>query len=92
MYGLKMDCKHRAGLTYKVSRLKPRTSEKMGDLVTNNEDLFFSSPILFLRKTEHLRTCIPFFALRYTNIISENGISENVKNFFCSSNQCDHID
>ena len=40
-----MGCKHRAGFTYGISRLKPRASEKMGDLITNNEDLFFSSPV-----------------------------------------------
>ena len=47
-----MDCKHRAGLTYKlpVSRLKPRASEKMGGLIMNNEDLFFSSSILSVEK------------------------------------------
>ena len=42
-----MGCKHRAGFTYTLSRLKPRASVKMGGLITNNEDLFlFSSPIL----------------------------------------------
>ena len=41
-----MDCRRRARFTYRLSRLKPRASEKMGGLITNNEDLFFSSPIL----------------------------------------------
>ena len=36
-----MGCRHRAGFTYRLSRLKHRASEKMGGLITNNEDLFF---------------------------------------------------
>ena len=41
-----MDCRCREGFTYRLSRLKPRASEKMGGLITNNDDLFFSLPIL----------------------------------------------
>ena len=41
-----MDCKRRTAFTYIVSRLKSRASEKMGDLITNNEGLFFSLSIL----------------------------------------------
>ena len=41
-----MDCKHRAGFTYKLSWVKPRASKKMGGVITNDEDLFFSSLIL----------------------------------------------
>ena len=46
--GLNMDYRHRAGFTYRLSRLKPRASEKMGGLFPNNElkSCFFSSPIL----------------------------------------------
>ena len=36
-----MDCRRRAGFTYRLSRLKPTESKKMGDLITKNEDLFF---------------------------------------------------
>ena len=75
-----------------VSRLKPRASEKMGDLITNNEDLLFSLHRYFQWKTEHLRTCIPFFsALHYTDTFSANRIPEDLKTFFCSSNQSDQI-
>ena len=35
------DCRHRVGFTHRSSRLKPRASEKMGGLITNNEDFFF---------------------------------------------------
>ena len=85
-----MDCKHRTGFTYRVSRLKPKALEKMGDLITNNEDLFFSLPILLVknRTSEDMYT---FFALHYTHIFSENRTSEDVNTFFCSSNQCDQI-
>ena len=38
-----MDCKHRAEFTYRLSWLKPRASEKMGGLIKNNEDIFFSA-------------------------------------------------
>ena len=31
----------RAGFTNRLGRLKPRASEKMRGLITNNEDLFF---------------------------------------------------
>ena len=85
-----MGCRHRAGFTYRLSRLKPRASEKLGDLIINNED-FFSLHQYFQWKTEHLRTCTPFFALHYTDIFSENRTSEDVKTYFCSSNQCDQI-
>ena len=86
-----MDCKHRAGLTYRVSRLKPRASEKMGDLITNNEDLFFSSPILLVanRTSEDVHTVFLLFTMPI--LFSENGIFEDVKTFFSSSNQCDQI-
>ena len=43
---LNTDCRHRAGFTYRLSRLKPSALKKMGGLITNNEDVFFSSPIL----------------------------------------------
>ena len=35
-----MDCRHRAGFTYRLSRMKPRASEKIGGLIKNNEDFF----------------------------------------------------
>ena len=41
-----MDCRHAAGFTDRLSRLKPKASEKIGSLITNNEDFFFSSLIL----------------------------------------------
>ena len=68
---LSMDCKYRAGFTYRVSRLKPRASEKMGGLITNNEDLFFSLPILSVEKrtsedvhTFFLLFTIPIFSVK----------------------------
>ena len=36
-----MDCRHRDGFKYRLSRLKPRASEEIGGLITNNEDFFF---------------------------------------------------
>ena len=89
---LSMGCRHWAGFTYRLSRLKPRASWKMGDLITNNQDLFlFSLPILSWenRISEYVHTF--FFALHYTDIFSENTTSEDVKTFFCSSNQFDQI-
>ena len=77
---LNIDCRRRAGFTNRLSRLKPRASEKMGGLITNNEDIF-SLHRYFQWKTEHLRTCIPFFALHYTDIYSKNRTSEDVKTF-----------
>ena len=87
-----MGCRHRAGFTHRLSRLKPRVSEKMvGGVITNNEDFFFSSPILLVenRTSEYVHTI--FFALHYTDIFSENRTSDDVKIFFCSSNQYDQI-
>ena len=79
-----MDCRHKAEFTYRLSGLKPRASEKMGGLITNNKNLFFSFHRYFQWKTEHLRVCIdlPFFALHYTAIFSENRTFEDVKTFF----------
>ena len=59
---LNMDCRHRAGFTYRLSRLKLTVSEKMGGLIANNQDLFFVSPILSVenKTSENLKT---FFAL-----------------------------
>ena len=54
---LNMGYRHMAGFTYKLSRLKPRVLEKMGGIITNNEDLFLPLHRYFQRKTEHLRTC-----------------------------------
>ena len=89
---LNEDCRHGAGFTYRLSRLKPWASKKMWGLITNNEDLFFSLHRYFQWKTEHLRTCISFFfALHYTDIFSGNRTSEDVKTFFYFSNQCDQI-
>ena len=79
-----MDCRHWAGLTYRLSRLKPRASEKMGSLITNNEDLF-SLHRYFRWKTEHLRTCVPLFCS------SLHQYFQWKNTFFCFSNQCDQI-
>ena len=49
---LNMECRHRAGFTYRLSRLKPRASQKMGGLIKTNEDLFFSSLSLEKRTSE----------------------------------------
>ena len=78
---------------YRLGRLKPRASEKMEDLITNNKDLFFSSPILSVenRTSEDWYRYTFFFAFQYTDIFSENRTSEEVKTFFCSSNQRDQI-
>ena len=88
---LNVDCKHRTGFAYRISRLKPRASEKTGDLITNNEDLFFSLHRNFQWKTEIYARVYLFFALHYTDIFSENRTSEDMKTFFCFSNQCDQI-
>ena len=80
-----------AGFSHKLSRLKPKASEKMGTSSQTMKTLFFSLRRCFQWKTEHLRTCISFFALHYTDIFSENRTSEDVKTFFCSFNQCDQI-
>ena len=63
-------------LTIRLSRLKPRASEKMRGLVTNNENLFFllCSLLVFSVKTGHLRTCRPFFALPIS-VIKQSGAS-----------------
>ena len=37
---LNMDRRHRAGFTYRLSRIKPRASEKIGGFIANNEDFF----------------------------------------------------
>ena len=57
-----MDCRHKPGFAYRLSRLKPRASEKMEGLITNNVDFFFSSPILSAenRTSEDVKM---FFAL-----------------------------
>ena len=85
-----MDRRHRAGFTYRLSRMKPKASEKMGGLITNIENLFFSSLILSVEKRAS-GDFIPFFALHSTDIFSENRTSEDVKTFVCFSNQCDQI-
>ena len=87
-----MGCRHRAGFTYRLSRLKPRSLEKMKGLITNNEDLFlFTSPILSRenRTSEYVHTFFLLFTI--SDIFSENKTSEDVKTFCCSSNQCDQI-
>ena len=86
-----MDRRCRAGFTYRLSRLKPRASEKMGGLITNHEDLFFSSPILSVENRTSKDVYIFFFALHYTDVFSKNRTSEDVKTFFCPSSQCDQI-
>ena len=62
---LTMNCMHRAGFRYRLSRLKPRASEKMGGLITNNEDLFSSSPILSVenRTSEDVHTFFSLFTI-----------------------------
>ena len=86
-----MDCWHRTGFTYRPSRLKYRTSEKMGGLITNNEELFFLFTYTFIGKQNILGRVHFFFAVHYTDIFIENRASENVKTLFSSSNQCDQI-
>ena len=60
-----MDCRHRAGFTYRLSRLKPSASEKMGGLIKNNEDLFFLFMILSVenRTSEDVYTFVLLFAI-----------------------------
>ena len=60
-----MDCRHRAGFTYRLSRLKPRASEKMGGLIKNNEDPFFLFMILSVenRTSEDVHTFFLLFAM-----------------------------
>ena len=59
-----MDCRHRAGFTYRLSRLKPRASEKVGGLIKNNADLFFLFMILSVenRTFEDVYTLFLLFA------------------------------
>ena len=84
---LNMGGRHRAGFTCRLSRLKPRASKKMG-VSSRTIKTFFSLHRYLQWKTEHLRTCIPFFCSYYTDIFSENMTSEDVKTFFFrSSNQ-----
>ena len=75
----------------RISRPKPRASEKMEGLITNNEDIFFSLPILSVdnRTSEDVYTLICSSLYRY--IIRCKRTPEDVKIFFCSSNQCDQI-
>ena len=87
---LNIDCRHRAGFTYRLSRVKPRASEKMGGFIANNEDLFFFNDT-FSGKQNIRGRVYYFFALHYTDIFSENRTSEDVKTFLWSSNQCDQI-
>ena len=63
-----MDCRHRAGFTYRLSRLKPRASEKMRGFITNNEDFLLSSLILSVenRTSEDVKT---FFFARPISVI-----------------------
>ena len=62
---LNMACRHRAGFTYRLSRLKPRASEKMGGLIKNNENLFFLFMILLVenRTSENVYTFFLLFAM-----------------------------
>ena len=59
-----MDCRHRAGFTCRLSRLKLTASKKMGGLIKNNEDLFFLFMILSVenRISEDAYTFIFLFA------------------------------
>ena len=81
-----MNRRYRAGFTCRLSKLKSRASKNMG-ASSRTIKSFFSLHRYFQRKTEHLRTCIPLFALHYTDIFSENRTSEHVKTFFRSSSQ-----
>ena len=76
-----MDCRRKAGFTYRLSRLKPSIGEN-GGLITNNEDLFFFSPILLAENRTSEDECIILLGLHYTDIFRENRTSENVKIFF----------
>ena len=67
-----MDCRprHTAGFTCRLSKLKPRTSEKMGGLIMNNEDLFFSSPILLVENRTSEDVSIFFCSFSQCNKIA----------------------
>ena len=60
-----MHCRHRAGCTYRLSRLKPTALKKMGGLITNNKDLFFLFMILSVenRISEDVYTFFLLFAI-----------------------------
>ena len=80
---LNTGCRHKAGFSYKLSRLEPRVSEKMRGIITNNEDLFFSSPILSgENRTSEDVYILFFFDFHYTDIYSKNRTSEDVHTFF----------
>ena len=55
---------------HRVSKLKPRASEKMGDLITNNEERFFSSPILSVENRTSDDVLYIFFLLYTLPIFS----------------------
>ena len=57
----------RAGFTYRVSRLKPRASEKMRGLITNNEDLFFFSVFINIFSEKATSADMKTFVLVFTD-------------------------
>ena len=65
-----MDCRHRAGYTFRLSRLKPWASEKMGGFIKNNEDLFFFMILSVENRTSEdvytffLLFAIPIFSVK----------------------------
>ena len=81
-----MGGRHSAGLSYRLSTLKPRASEKMGGLTTNKEDLFFSCPILSVENgtSEDVYIAYTFFLLSTIRIFSVK--TEHLRTIFCSSN------
>ena len=81
---LNMDCRHRAGFAYRLSKLKPRASEKMGASSQTMKTFFSSSPILSVENRTSEDVYAFFFALhcRPSDIFSENRTSEDVKTFF----------
>ena len=69
---LNMDCRHRAGFTCRLSRLKHRALEKMGSFITNNEDFFLSSLMLSVQnRTSKNVYSVPFF-LFFQSVLSNS--------------------
>ena len=61
-----MDCRHRAGFTHKLSKLKPKTSEKMRASSQTMKTLFFFFSSLMLSVENKTSEDVYTFVLLFT--------------------------
>ena len=64
-----MDCRHRTGFTYRLSRLKPTASQKMGGLIMNNEEFFFLFVFMILSVENRISEDVYIFFLLFATPI-----------------------